>query len=262
MTQLTRLSRQLCPPALMHVISGAALILALMAGASNAQEIDRAEIEKIVRSYILENPEIIAEALTELDRREKAAEEAARLQAVSDSADVLFDSSRQVVLGNPEGSVTLVEFFDYNCGYCKRAYGDMAKLIEEDPDLRVVLKEFPVLGQGSVEAAQVAVAVNSVAPEKYAEFHEALLMSRGQANKASAMQAATGTGISEEDLLAALGSEEAAQTIEEVYSIANRLGLTGTPSYVVGNEVVMGAVGYEQLRSKLEALKNCGETTC
>ncbi|MES0809132.1 DsbA family protein [Roseibium sp. SCPC15] len=262
MTQYFVFSRRFCPPALLRVLSACALALSLVAGTAAAQDIDRSEIEKIVREYLIQNPEVIAEALTELERREQEAAEAARLQALTDSADILFNSTRQVVLGNPEGSVTLVEFFDYNCGYCKRAYGDMVRLIEEEPDLKVVLKEFPVLGQGSIEAAQVAVAVNSVAPEKYGEFHEALLLRRGQANLASALAAATGTGIPEEDLKKAMETDEAGATFEEVYTIANRLGLTGTPSYVVGNEVVQGAVGYDQLRAKIDAVKNCGEASC
>ncbi|MBO6510469.1 MAG: thioredoxin domain-containing protein [Roseibium sp.] len=262
MTRILIVAKGLCPEVLVRILSVCALLISLSAASATAQDLDRGEIEKIVREYLLENPEIIAEALTELDRRERAAEEAARLQALNDSADILFNSTRQVVLGNPEGSITLVEFFDYNCGFCKRAYGDMVKLIDENPDLRVVLKEFPVLGQASVEAAQVAIAVNSVAPEKYAEFHETLLMSRGQANQASALAAATAAGIDEADLTAALGTDEAGQTIEEVYTLANRLGLTGTPSYVIGNEVVMGAVGHDQLREKIEAAKNCEQTTC
>ncbi|CTQ54862.1 Thiol-disulfide oxidoreductase D [Roseibium album] len=262
MTRILFVTKGLCPQVLLRILAAFAVVISLSAASATAQDVDRGEIEKIVREYILQNPEVIAEALTELERRERAAEEAARMQALSDSADVLFNSTRQVVLGNPEGSVTLVEFFDYNCGFCKRAYGDMVKLIDETPDLKVVLKEFPVLGQASVEAAQVAVAVNSVAPDKYEEFHEALLMSRGQANRASALIAATSTGIEESDLLAAMETDEAGQTIEEVYTIANRLGLTGTPSYVIGNEVVMGAVGHDQLRAKIDAVINCGETTC
>lgn len=262
MTNAPQNARKASAPAVLRLLSVCTLLLSLLAVPAAAQDLDRGAVEKIVRDYLMENPEIIAEALTELDRREKEAAEAARVQALTDSADVLFNSTRQVVLGNPEGSITLVEFFDYNCGYCKRAYGDMVKLIDEHPDLKVVLKEFPVLGQGSVEAAQVAVAVNSVAPEKYSAFHEALLLSRGQANQSSALAAATGVGIAEDDLRAAMKTDEAGQTIEEVYSLANRLGLTGTPSYVVGNEVVMGAVGYEQLSEKIDALKNCDQTTC
>ncbi|MTI46024.1 protein-disulfide isomerase [Roseibium hamelinense] len=243
-------------------VLGTVLIASAAAIPASAQDLDRSEVETIVREYLLQNPEVIADALNELDRRQQEAEQAARQQALSDASDVLFNSSRQAVLGNPEGSITLVEFFDYNCGYCKRAHGDMVKLIEENPDLRIVLKEFPVLGQGSVEAAQVAVAVNSVAPEKYGEFHEGLLMQRGQANRASAMKVALDVGLDEAELQQAMASDEAGQTIEEVYSLANRLGLTGTPSYVIGDEVVMGAVGYEQLQSKVTALSNCGETSC
>lgn len=229
---------------------------------ASAEDFSKSDIETIVREYLVGNPEVIREALEELDRREKAAAEAARLQAVTDSSDILFNSSRQVVLGNPQGDVTMVEFFDYNCGYCKRAHGDMIRLMEEDANLRVVLKEFPVLGQGSVEAAQVAVAVNDVAPEKYEAFHEALLLQRGQANRASALAAAKSIGLEEADLASSLAGDLAGQTIEEVYTLANRLGLTGTPSYVVGDEVIMGAVGYDELKQKIDATRNCGQTTC
>ncbi|MEJ8474351.1 DsbA family protein [Roseibium algae] len=247
--------------------AGTALSVCVLAGLaaptpSYAQALDKSGVETIVRDYLIQNPEVIREALEELDRREKAAAETARLQAVTDSADVLFNSTRQVILGNPDGDVTLVEFFDYNCGYCKRAYGDMVRLMEEDENLRIVLKEFPVLGQGSVEAAQVAVAVNTVAPDKYGAFHEALLLQRGQANLASAVKAATDVGVSENDLKKAMEGDEAGQTIEEVYTLANKLGLTGTPSYVVGDEVVMGAVGFDQLKQKVSSMRDCGQTTC
>jgi protein-disulfide isomerase len=227
-----------------------------------AEEMDRGDIEKIVREYLVQNPEVIAEALTELDKRQKAAEAAARQAALDESSDILFNSARQVVLGNPKGSITLVEFFDYNCGYCKRAFGDMTRLLEEEPELRMVLKEFPVLGEGSLEAAKVAVAVNMLAPEKYADFHQALLMTRGRANKDSALKAATDVGLSAEEIADVMSTGEIGQTIEESYTLANRLGLTGTPSYVIGNEVIPGAVGYSQLKAKVDALKTCGETAC
>ena len=247
---------------LMRIAQLFAVLFGLLSGPVLAQSLDRSDVEKIIREYLVENPEIIAEAMTELERRQTEAEEQARAQALADSADILFDSTRQVVMGNPNGSVTLVEFFDYNCGYCKRAYADKMRLIEEDPDLRLVLKEFPVLGQGSVEAAVVAIAVNEVAPEKYAEFHENLLLSRGQANSQSALRVVESLGIDLEAVQASMSSDEPGHVIEEVYTIANRLGLTGTPSYVVGDEVVFGAVGYDQLRSKLTELRSCGETTC
>lgn len=243
-------------------LTGVLLALPLLGTSAHSDELNKAEIEKIIKNYILENPEVISQALVELERREKQAAEEARVATLSDAEGILFNSTRQVVLGNPEGSITLVEFFDYNCGYCKRAYADMVKLIDENPDLRVVLKEFPVLGQGSFEAAQVAVAVNSVAPEKYGAFHESLLLTRGSANTASALAAATEAGIAQEDLLAAMQTDEAGQTIEEVYALANSLGLTGTPSYVIGDEIFVGAVGYAELNKKIQTLQTCDQTSC
>ncbi|WP_417767482.1 DsbA family protein [Stappia sp.] len=222
----------------------------------------RGDVEKIVREYLIGNPEIIREAFQELERREMAAASKARTEALSGIADILFNSTRQVELGNPDGDVTLVEFFDYNCGYCKRAMADMEKLLEEDKKLRVVLKEFPVLGQGSVEAAQVAVAVNMAEPEKYHDFHRNLMGASGQANKASALAAAGEAGLDVDKLEASLDDAEVKTSIQEVYMLANRLGLTGTPSYVIGDDVVMGAVGYDQLKGKIDSMRNCGQATC
>lgn len=162
-------------------LAAAALGLALLAGPAGTPSLAetaplaKADVEKIVRDYLLENPEVIREALEELERRDIAKADEARAQTLSSVSDILFNSTRQVELGNPDGDVTLVEFFDYNCGYCKRAMADMDRLLKEDPNLRVVLKEFPVLGQGSVEAAQVAAALNHIAPAKYAEFHRELM---------------------------------------------------------------------------------------
>lgn len=244
---------------------GAACLLAVAAAAPAKAEttpLTRGDVETIVREYLVSNPEVIREALEELERREIAKAEEARAQALTGVAEVLFNSTRQVELGNREGDVTLVEFFDYNCGYCKRAMVDMERLLAEDKNLRIVLKEFPVLGQGSVEAAQVAAAVNRIAPESYLAFHRALMETRGQANRASAIAAAETAGLDKAKVEAAMNDPEVNATIEEVYMLANRLGLTGTPSYVVGTEVVMGAVGYDQLASKIKAMRDCGASSC
>ena len=223
---------------------------------------DRPEIEAIVRDYIMQNPEIIRDAMAELEKRRVAEEERARKAGITDHAQTIFDSPRQVVLGNPKGDVTLVEFFDYNCGYCKRAHGDMKRLLDEDPNLRIVLKEFPVLGPGSGEAAQVAVAVNKIAPEKYGAFHDALITLRGEANGARALAAATGIGLDENALRAEMQAPLVNETLSEVYGLAETLGINGTPSYVVGDEVVVGAVGYDALKEKIESVRACGSTSC
>ena len=141
----------------------------------------RGEIERIVHDYLIAHPEVLQEAMAELEKRQTAAEAEKHKVAVKEHAQTLYSSPRQVTLGNPNGNVTFVEFFDYNCGYCKRAMDDMLTLLKDDPKLKVVLKEFPVLGPGSVEAAQVAVAVRmqDKTGKKYLEFHTKLLGGRG-----------------------------------------------------------------------------------
>ena len=121
---------------------------AVTAGAQAFTPTQRGEIEKIVREYLLSHPELLQDVMVELEKRQTAAEAEKHRNAVKEHAATIFDSPRQVTLGNPKGDVTIVEFFDYNCGYCKRAMGDMLELIKDDPKLKVVLKEFPVLGAG------------------------------------------------------------------------------------------------------------------
>jgi len=240
-----------------------ALLLIPATGPAQADDaLTRGDVETIVREYLIDNPDVIREALEELERREVEAANRARTEQLDQISEVLLNSTRQVELGNPDGDVTMVEFFDYNCGYCKRAMADMLKLMEQDPELRVVLKEFPVLGQGSVEAAQVAVAVSHVAPDAYLDFHKALMNTRGQANLASALAAAKDAGLDVAKVEAAIGEPEVNATIEEVYMLARRLGLNGTPAYVIGDEVLMGAVGFDRLKTQIDATRDCGETTC
>ena len=221
----------------------------------------RAEVEGVVKDYLMAHPEVIKDAMDELQRRQDAAAAEQQVSAINDNSSTLFSSKRQVVLGNPKGDVTLVEFFDYNCGYCKRAHADLKELLAKDKNLRVVLKEFPVLGDGSVEAANVAVAVNIVAPDKYWAFHDAMLTERGQANGEKAIAVAEEVGIDKAALMKAMQSPEVKATIAESYDLANKLALTGTPSYVTAKEVVVGAVGYDALKEKI-GVARCGQPTC
>jgi protein-disulfide isomerase len=232
-------------------------------GAAKAAEFSddqRKELEGIIRNYLIANPEVIADAINELQRRRDADAQAAQTGAIADSADLIFASKYQVVLGNPDGRVTLVEFFDYNCTYCRRAEADMKKLIAGDKDLRVVLKQFPVLGPGSVEAAKVATALHVTAPERYLEFHDALLGEPGQVNGEKALAVAASLGIDADKLKAMLDSDEVRQTIAESYDLAGKLNLTGTPSYVTRKEVIVGAVGYSTLKTKIDALASACTT--
>ncbi len=149
----------------------------------------------------------------------------------------------------------MVEFFDYNCGFCKRALSDMLDLLKNDPNLKFVLKEFPVLGEGSVEAAHVAVAarMQDTTGKKYIEFHQKLLGGRGPADKARALAVAKDVGFDMTRIQKDMDSDEVKKTIDEDMKLADALGVNGTPSYVVGDELVVGAVGLDELRDKIKA---------
>ena len=223
----------------------------------------RGEIEKIVREYLLSHPEVLQDAMAELEKRQNAEDAEKHLTAIKDNATAIFSSPRQVNLGNAQGDVTMVEFFDYNCAFCKRAMSDMLDLLKSDPKLRIVLKEFPVLGEGSVQAAQVAVAarMQDKSGKKYLDFHTKLLGGRGPADKARALAAAKDAGFDMTRLDKDLQSDEVKQTLEENLKLAEGLGLNGTPSYVFPAEVVVGAVGLPALKGKINTVR-CGKETC
>src|SRR6059058_708154 len=170
---------------------------AVPASADSFSDAQRTDIEAIVKNYLVSHPEVLEEAMAELTKRQSAAEAQKHEESITKNASAIFNSPRGVTLGNKEGDVTFVEFFDYNCGYCKRAMTDMLDLMKNDPKLKVVLKEFPVLGPGSVEAARVAVAVRmqDKTGKKYMDFHQKLLGGRGQADKARAMAVAKEIGL-------------------------------------------------------------------
>jgi protein-disulfide isomerase len=233
------------------------------APAQSISDAQRSDIEKIVREYIIAHPEVLEEAMNELSKRQAAAEAEKHQASIAQNADTIFNSPRGVTIGNKDGDVTFVEFFDYNCGYCKRAMADMLELMKADPKLKVVLKEFPVLSQGSVEAAQVAVAVRMQDPtgKKYLDFHQKLLGGRGAADKARALAAAKEAGLDMAKLEKDLATTEVKATLEENLKLAESLGMNGTPSYVIGKQVVIGAVGVDTLREKISTAR-CGKATC
>ncbi|MFZ0073830.1 MAG: DsbA family protein [Xanthobacteraceae bacterium] len=240
------------------------VLIAPAAGhAQSFNDQQKTELQSIIHEYLVQHPEVLQEAMAELEKRQVAAEAEKAKAAVKNNAQTLFDSSRQVVVGNAQGDVTLVEFFDYNCGYCKRALTDLTDLMKDDSKLRVVLKEFPVLGPGSQEAAQVAIAarMQDKSGKKYFDFHQRLLSGRGQADRARALAAAKEAGFDMAKLERDMASPEVKATIEENMKLAEQLGLNGTPSYVVGSDVVVGAVGLEALKGKVKAAR-CTTASC
>ncbi len=229
------------------------------AGAALAQSFtpqQRGEIEAIIRDYFIKHPEMIEElqALAQSEKLKKA---------IVENKQMLFHSPRQVTLGNPNGDVTMVKFFDYNCGFCKRALDDMMTLIKADPNLRVVLKEMPVLSQGSMDAAQVgvAVAMQDKSGKRYLDFHQKLLTGRGQVDKARALAVAKEVGADMAKIEKDMNGAEVKAALQESFALAEALGFQGTPSYVVGNEAVVGAVGVKELQAKINNAR-CGKATC
>ena len=253
-------SFRLLVPALLALALGATPPAASAQSFSDAQ---RGDIETIVRNYLIAHPEVLEEAMAELNKRQTAAETAKHEASVAANAETIFNSPRGVVLGNKDGDVTFVEFFDYNCGYCKRAMADMLDLMKTDPKLKVVLKEFPVLSEGSVEAAKVAVAVHMQDPsgKKYLDFLQKLLGGRGPADKARAIAAAKEAGLDTARIEKDIASPEVRATIEENFKLAEAMGMNGTPSYVIGKQIVVGAVGLDGLREKI-GIARCGKATC
>ncbi len=219
------------------------------------------QINPLIESYLLSDPKILQRMSLALETTIRQEEQAKSRSAIATMQNAIFNDPGQVVLGNPEGDVTLVEFFDYNCGYCRSALPDLAALLAEDPDLKVVLKEFPILSNESIDAARVAVLVGRSDADYWA-FHEALFTARGQVNKDVALDAAAALGLSKVALEMDMGTDTVARAIQTSYEIAKALNITGTPTYIIGNEIIPGAIGLDELRTRIANMRACGDTLC
>lgn len=217
----------------------------------------------LIRETLLKNPELIQEALIELERRNTVAQAEAQRSAVATEKDKLVDPATSVIAVNPQGDVTLVEFMDYNCGFCKRALDDVRALAKDDPKLKIVIKDFPILGPDSVEASRVAIAVkNQLQGPKYWDFHNKLMATKGRVNGAKALEIAKDSGADVERVRKEMDAQATKAVIEDTIALGDRLGLTGTPAFIVGDEVVFGAVGSAALKAKIDAVRKCGKATC
>lgn len=245
-----------CLPRIAVSLAVAMLIASPVAAAAQSFSPDqRHEIENIVKDYLIAHPEVLQDAQAALDKRQQEAEAQKARTAIKKDSATLFNSPHQVVLGNPEGKVTMVEFFDYNCPHCKDAVPDMLSLLKNNHDLKFVLKEFPILAQGSVDAAHVAVAVRMQDPAgaKYLAFHEKLFSSRGMVDQERALAAAKDVGCDMARIEKDMKSPEVKTTIDEDMKLADAIGVDGTPAYVVGDQLIVGAIGLDKLQQKIAA---------
>jgi protein-disulfide isomerase len=221
------------------------------------------ELGAFIKDYLVNNPDVLRSAIEALDKHDKETADADRQKVVANQSDALFSSKNQATLGNPKGGATLVEFFDYNCHYCKGALPDVAKLMKDDPNLKLVLKDYPVLGPGSVEAAKVASAVRNQLPgDKFWAFHAKLLGTHGPVGKTEALAVARDLGLDMDKLAKDMESPEVKSGLGEVMQLADALQINGTPTFVVGQDVIVGAVGYDQLKDKVDSVHKCGHATC
>jgi len=218
----------------------------------------KAEIESVIRDYLLANPEILEEAFTALQQKRQLAEQQNRNRALTDERDTLENSARQAVTGNPDGDVTLVEFFDYQCQYCRRVVPSLRALLAEDQDLKVVFKEFPILGEASVTAARAALAARE--QDRYLPFHFALMSAR-DLSLGSIMALAESVGLDTERLAGDMQSPAIETHLQANLALARELGIEGTPAFVIGDELIPGAVDKTRLAQLIEeARTNC--VTC
>ena len=210
-------------------------------------------IESLVRDYLLEHPEILEEAFTRLQQKRQ---DEARLQAqvaLQQNREQLYRDPTSPVLGNPEGDVTVVEFFDYRCGYCKRAFPRVEQLLEEDGNVRLVLKEFPILGPASVYASRAALAARE--QQLYEPFHDALMGWRGDLTREDVLQVAREVGLDVERLQRDMAGPRVSEAIERNMALAEALGVNGTPAFVIGDTLVPGAIEIDALRELVKGAR-------
>ncbi len=223
--------------------------------------LDPETLNPMIEDFLMSDPKLLQRLSVALEDTLRVEEQSRTELAMTSYYDAIFNAPDPIILGNPDGDVTLVEFFDYNCGYCRNAVPDMAALLAEDPNLKIILKEFPILSNESIDAARIGILVGK-SDADYWSFHQTLFSSRGKVDKATALAAAAEQGLSPVDLELRMGEEQVARTIQSSYEIAQALGISGTPTYIIGNEIIPGAIGADELRTRIANMRECGSTTC
>lgn len=244
-----------------YILSAAVILVALLVGLgprwmnASAQETLSPAQEEAVRALVLEtireNPEIIAEVLQILTQREQAAERERARAALATRADVLFNDPDAPVLGNPDGAVTLVEFMDYQCTYCKAMFPRLRQALDEEDDLKLVIKELPILGPASDVAARAALAARQ--QDKYADFHGALMELRGRLSEKAVFDTAGKVGLDVERLRRDMEDPAIAAALADNRRLAQELGINGTPAFVTPDGIIPGAFEIETLRQIIAA---------
>jgi len=237
-------------------ILGVVAILAVPAIAQDKSAFtaaQREQLKTLVHDYLMENPEVIAEAIGKLQEKEEAKKDQDRLATIAMNKQELINPKEQTAIGNLQGDITIVEFFDYNCGYCKSMFNDLLQVMKSDGKIKIVTKEFPILGPSSITATKAALASRN--QRKYAEFHQALMTYKGGLNDAAIMTVAKGVGLNVEKLQEDMKDPEFDKLIEKNHDLAKQLGITGTPALLIGDTFIGGAIGKDRLVSLIAAAR-------
>lgn len=241
----------------------AAALLAMTPAAfaeGSFNDAQKAEIGEIVREYLMENPEVLLDVSKALEAKQQQAEAEQRTQVLQSSADQIFRSPGDFVAGNPKGDVTIVEFFDYNCGWCKKGFPEVVNLIEKDKNLRVVLKEFPIFGGDSDYAAMAAIA--SRKQNKYWELHQALFSHEGKITQAVVDELAAKQGLDMEKLKADMKDPAVAQELAATHALAQSLSINGTPAFIIDDKVSPGYLPADTLAAMVDDVRKSGCKLC
>lgn len=243
--------------------TGAALITAGMLASpvaafdmTDMNDAERQAFRSEIRDYLLDNPEVLMEAIGVLEQRQAQAQAQSDSDLVAANADAIFADGKSWTGGNPDGDVTMVEFLDYRCGYCKRAFQEVEDLIADDGNIRFIIKEFPILGPESVQASRFAIAVRKLhGDDSYKGIHDALFQMRGEVSDTSLKRVAEDAGLDAEAIFAAMDDEDVTAEIRDNHALAEQLSISGTPTFILDDEMLRGYVPLAQMQELVAATR-------
>jgi len=210
---------------------------------------ERQQFRQEIRAYLLENPEVLMEAIAVLEQRQQQAQTADDSTLIATNAQALFEDQNSYLGGNPDGDVTVVEFLDYRCGFCKRAHPEVTELVNSDGNIRYIVKELPILGDQSVLASRFAIStLQNAGPEAYAKVHDALMEFRGEISQSSLKRLAKSLGLGAGQIMKAMDSDDVSAVISENRALAQRMQISGTPSFVMGAQILRGYVPLDGMK--------------
>ncbi len=222
---------------------------------SKMNDAERQAFRSEVRAYLLENPDVIFEAIQILEERRNMAAAEADKDLVASNSEAIFNDGFSFVVGPEDADVTIVEWLDYRCGFCKRAHPVVEELLDRDPNIRLIVKEFPILGPDSVEAGRMALAAMELDPSKYHDLNDALMTFEGALDEAAAYQIAASLGYDIAALKERAGSEAISDKLNKNYQLAQVLGLQGTPAFIIGDQVIRGFLPMEDMVAVIEQVR-------